>query len=92
VSSYEEATITPVPRKEPNPTMPGLQQRIGDLPKERETTASKKVDDISKHESKHSFDPKRDPKHNAQEKVTDVPKVGPGQPQGDKPGLGSTKK
>lgn len=64
-------TPAPPPMKEPLPNLPDLQQRIGDLPKERETTASKKVDDISKHESHHSLDPKLNPKHNAREKPMD---------------------
>jgi len=91
MTSYEEATTTPVPMKEPFPTMPGLQQRIGDLPKERETTASKKVDDISKHESKHSLDPKLDPKHNAREKPLDG-QGGSGHPGDQKPPAGTPKK
>jgi hypothetical protein len=39
------------------------------MPNFRETTASKKVDDLSRHESKHDTDPKHDPKHNAREKT-----------------------
>jgi hypothetical protein len=92
MTSYEEASSTPVPVKEPFPTMPGLQQRIGDLPKERETTASKKVDDISKHESKHSLDPKLNPKHNAREKATDGTQDASGHPGDQKSLPGMPKK
>lgn len=90
--SNETPSASPVPMKEPLPNLPDLQQRIGDLPKERETTASKKVDDISKHESHHSLDPKLDPKHNAREKAPDGSKDDKGHPGDQKPMPGTPKK
>ena len=47
------------------PGFPGLERKIGYVPNFREMSASKKVDDLSRHESKHDTDPKHDPKHNA---------------------------
>jgi len=55
-------------------------------------TASKKVDDISKHESWHDSDPKHDPKHNAREKTPDGTKPDTRQPQGEKPLDGNVRK
>jgi len=43
--------IDPKPVKDPKPTMPAVD------PKPMPVTASKKVDDISKHESKHDAKP-----------------------------------
>ena len=75
----------------PQPANPGLERKIGDVPNFRETTASKKVDDLSRHESKHDTDPKHDPKHNAREKGTVPSKPDCCQPQGGKPLPGNAK-
>jgi hypothetical protein len=73
--------LIPRPTQNPEPAHPGLESRIGDEPKPIETTASKKVDDISRHESKHDMDPKHAPKQNAREKATDGSMPGHSQPQ-----------
>jgi hypothetical protein len=61
------------------------------VPNFRERSASKKVDDLSRHESKHDTDPKHDPKHNLREKATDGTKPGTGQPQPGLPAPGTGK-
>jgi hypothetical protein len=75
----------PAPVRQPG--FPGLERKVGYVPNFREISASKKVDDLSRHESKHDTDPKHDPKHNAREKVQEGVK-----PQGDKPLPGTGKK
>jgi hypothetical protein len=74
----------------PEPAHPGLDRNIGDVPNPHALTASKKVDDLSRHESKHDTDPKHDPKHDPRDKTTGGTKPGPTQPQGEKhvPGSG----
>jgi hypothetical protein len=62
------------------PVEPTSGRMIGDVPDRNVTTGSKKVDDISRHESKHSLDPKQDPKHIVQEKPADAHKVPEGPP------------
>lgn len=84
--------LNPPPTQNPQPTNPGLERKIGDVPNFRETTASKKVDDLSRHESRHDTDPKHDPKLNAREKAHDGVKPGEGKPQTDKPLHGTGKK
>ena len=69
------------------PGFPGLERKIGYVPNFREMSASKKVDDLSRHESKHDTDPKHDPKLNAREKGHEGVK-----PQGEKPLPGPGKK
>jgi len=78
------------PMQNPQPLKPG-ERMIGDFPNPREVTASKKVDDLSHHESKHSLDPKKDPKHNAREKNSDCTKPGICPPLGGKTAPGSSK-
>ena len=82
MATFEIPQIVPVPTKNPEPSHPGLEQKFGDTPKPVEITASKKTDDISRHESKHSLDPKQDPKHNVRDKPIEEPKVGGKPPQG----------
>jgi len=74
------------------PGFPGLERKIGDIPNFRETTASKKVDDLSRHESKHDTDPKHDPKLNAREKTHEGVPPGGSKPQVEKPHSGTGKK
>ena len=69
------------------PGFPGLERKIAHVPNFREMSASKKVDDLSRHESKHDTDPKHDPKQNAREKGHEGVK-----PQGEKPPPGTEKK
>ena len=76
----------------PQPGFPGLERKIGDIPNFRETTASKKVDDLSRHESKHDTDPKHDPKLNVREKTHEGVKPGGSKPQGENPAPGTGKK
>ena len=82
----------PKPTQNPEPAHPGLERMIGDVPKPRETTASKKVDDISRHESKHDMAPKHEPKPNAREKAQEWPKPGGTKPQGGTNVPGTVKK
>jgi len=65
---FDIPQITPRPTKNPQTPHPGLEPRIGDVPRAVETTASRKVDDLSRHESKHDMAPKHEPKLNAREK------------------------
>lgn len=73
------------PGKDPLHLNPDPERTIGDPPKPIETTASKKVDDLSRHESKHSQDPKQEPKQNARDKTVDPSRPGSGQKQGGPP-------
>jgi len=89
--------IFDIPQLIPKPSMDlrrtNQEQRlpIGDGLNHREMWASKKVDDISRHESKHDSAPKHEPRPNAREK-SETNKPGYGQPQGGKPLPGSVKK
>ena len=74
------------------PGFPGLERRIGYVPNFREMSASKKVDDLSRHESKHDMDPKHDPKLNAREKPQGWVKPGGAKPQVEEPLPGTGKK
>lgn len=64
----------PMPTRNPEPAHPGLDTKIGDARKLQETTASRKVDDLSRHESRHDMAPKHEPKLNARDKVPAAPK------------------
>jgi len=82
-----------LPQLVPTPTRnPSIESRIGDLPKPTETIASKKVDDLSRHESKHDMAPKHDHKLNPREKGYDGAKPGCCQPKGSQPAPGHVKK
>ena len=87
MTTVEIPQLKPMPTMNPEPAHPGLDYRIGDLPKPVPLTASKKVDDLSRHESKHDGNPKHDPKLNPREKSPEArpPSVG-------KPQVGATKK
>jgi hypothetical protein len=90
--TIEIPQLNPMPTKNPEPAHPGLESRMGDLPKPLQTTASKKTDDLSRHESRHDMVPKHEPKLNAREKP-----AGGGQPAtiptpGTKPQPGPKKK
>ena len=76
MTTFEVPQIPTNPTNDPRPQYPSPDRKIGDTPTPREVTASKKVDDLSRHESKHSLDPKKDPKHSPQEKMTEPPKPG----------------
>ena len=71
---------------------PGLVRKVAYVPNFREMNASKKVDDLSRHESKHDTDPKHDPKLNVREKTHEGVKPGGSKPQGEKPAPGTGKK
>lgn len=60
--SYENPGQNPKPSADPRPAKPG-QEAIADVPMKPWLTASNKVGDLSRHESKHDEDPKKDPKH-----------------------------
>lgn len=80
------------PTNDPKPQNPGQDRKIGDTPKPREVTASKKMDDLSRHESKHSLDPKADPKQDGGKKISEPPKPGIKTPPAQVPGSGMPKK
>lgn len=63
----------PMPTRNPEPAHPGLDSRIGDAPKPQVTTASKKVDDLSRHESRQDRAPKHAPSLNARDKAPRAP-------------------
>jgi hypothetical protein len=75
----------------PQPDNPGLGPQLDGIPAPLAVTASKKVDDLSRHESKHDTDPKHAPKHNAREKGTVPGKPDSYQPQGGQPRPENTK-
>ncbi len=59
--------IEPKPSEYPQPATPSPDPDTGDTPHAWEMTASRKVDDLSRHESKHDakHDPSRDAKHDS---------------------------
>lgn len=82
----------PKPPSTPKLDHPDQGPITGDQPVPRETTASKKVDDISKHESKHVEVPKQAPAPYMRDKAPQGPNHGTQQPQGGKPAPGPVKK
>lgn len=57
---YQQPELDPKPKEEFPPVQIRLKPHFSTVPNAREKTASKKVDDISKHESNH--DAKHEPK------------------------------
>jgi hypothetical protein len=88
----ETPQFSPRPTQHFRPANPGLVPTIGDIRNHRDRSASKKVDDISRHESKHDMAPKHEPKPNAREKTQEWTKPGGSKPQAEKPGGGTGKK
>ena len=82
----------PQPIGDPKRDKPGPDSNDRVNPASREVLASKKVDDISKHESKHDTDPKHDPKRNAREKAPDETKHDAHQPKSGESTPGKIKK
>lgn len=91
MSIIEIPHINPVRTANPQSAHPGLNSRSGDSINHREITASKKVDDLSRHESKHDSAPKHEPKLNPRDKGYEGPKPGGTPSQGGKPPLGPVK-
>ncbi|WP_291272780.1 hypothetical protein [Geothrix sp.] len=89
---HEIPLIQSRPTPNPQTPPPGLDPQIGDTPKPRETTASKKVDDLSRHESNHDLPPKHEPKLNAREKDRGSVKPGGTPGRDDQTPLDTTKK
>lgn len=89
---HEIPQIQPRPTQNPQTPHPGLESQIGDSPKPRETTASKKVDDLSRHESNHDMAPKHEPKLNAREKDRGSVKPNAAPGKDHQPPHGTTKK
>jgi len=87
---YKTPELDPKVGKEPRPTEPSLDPKPEVAPDAWQISASKKVDDISKHESRH--DPRFDPKHGAKPKPEDGAKPGANQDKGGKPTHGDVKK
>lgn len=85
----------PVPAGDPQPDKPGPDPKSNVAPTAWEISASKKVDDLSRHESKHDLDPKHDPKNlpkpNAREKTSDGIRHDVPQPQGGNPAPGAAR-
>ncbi len=92
MTTIEIPQIQPQPTQNPQTPHPGLESRIGDSPKPVETTASKKVDDLSRHESKHDMAPRHEPKPNAREKDQGSAKPSGAPSQPGKAPIGTTKK
>ena len=88
MSIYKKPELEP--SKEPLPAKPILDPKPAVAPDAWEISASKKVDDISKHESNHDL--KHDPKHGITPKPEDRNKPGAPQPQGGKPMPGNVKR
>lgn len=82
----------PQPIGDPKQEEPGPDAKDGLASTSWEVVASKKVDDLSKHESKHDTDPKHDPKHNAREKTLDGTEHETRQPPDDGSKPGKTRK
>jgi hypothetical protein len=80
------------PSNDPKPPNPVPEHKIGDTPKPREVTASKKVDDLSRHESKSSLDPREDPKRGGGDKASEPPKPLLKAPPAREPRPGAPKK
>jgi hypothetical protein len=80
MTTYDIPHLTPRPPEGSPLDTPGLGRHLGHPRNFREFSASKKVDDISRHESRHDDDPKHDPKANPREKTPE-----PFKPQEDKP-------
>lgn len=92
MTTFEDPQIPTNPTNDPKPQNPEQERKIGDTPKPREVTASKKVDDLSRHESKHSLDPRQDPKRGGGEKVSEPGKPGFKPPPSKDPLPGTPKK
>jgi hypothetical protein len=58
------------PTRNPQPAHPGLESKPGPGSDPLEVTASKKVDDLSRHQSKHDMVPKHESKTISKEKET----------------------
>jgi hypothetical protein len=58
------------PTRNPQSAHPGLESKPGPGPDPIEVTASKKVDDLSRHQSKHDMVPKHESKTISKEKET----------------------
>jgi len=73
-------TILEILRLDPNPDLQsepinlGFGRRVGDVVNHREVTLSRKVDDLSRHESKHEEAPKHVPRVNHRERPKDPTK------------------
>jgi hypothetical protein len=83
---------TPGPIGDPERDKPGPDPRSNVSPAGWVISASKKVDDLSRHESRHDSDPKHDPKRNARDKPLDGTKPDAHQPPFGKPQDGDVRK
>lgn len=82
----------PQPTGDPKREEPGPDAKDRPTSTSWEVVASKKVDDLSKHESNHDTDPKHDPKRNSREKTPDETKHEARQPPGGESKPGKTQK
>ncbi len=60
---FEIPPIPTNPTNGPKPQYPSPEREIGDTPKSREVTATKKVEDPSSHTSNQILDPRENPEH-----------------------------
>lgn len=86
------ATSDIPPTRNPQPAHPGLESKPGPVSSPLEVTASKKVDDLSRHQSKHDMVPKHEPKTMAKEKETGKIAPAPSHSEGGRPRPGTGKK
>ena len=86
--------LDPMVFSDPQSAKPALAASSDGTPNGWQISASKKVDDISKHESKHDIkhDPKQDPKHGITPKPEDQKTPGAPLPPGGKPTPGKVKR
>lgn len=95
MTTYQPPKLDPKPSKDPQL---GVNPKLNMATNGRQISASKKVDDISKHESKYDpkYDPKHDPKHDSKhdskQKPEDGTKPGTNKNPGGKPMPGDEKR
>lgn len=81
-------TLLEILRLDPNPDLQSepvnlrFGRRVGDVVNHREVTLSRKVDDLSRHESRHDEAPKHEPRINHRERPKEIAKPGTNPSQG----------
>ncbi len=79
------------PTRNPQPAHPGLDSKPGPVSNPLEVTATKKVDDLSRRQSKHDMVPKHEPKTLSKEKETGKTAPTPSHSEGGRPLPGARK-
>ena len=80
------------PTRNPQPAHPGLDSKPGSVSNPLEITASKKVDDLSRHQSKHDMVPKHESRNIPKEKEASKIAPAPSHSDGGRPLPGTAKK